>query len=89
MGFQSTGFQNLGNWLARLVRLDLTVFDDVKDDAAATAPALAVMVAASFATGFGSWLWWITRDFGPGSAKSGLENAAQDEGLEECLAVAL
>ena len=63
MGFQSTGFQNLGNWLARLVRLDLTVFDDVKDDAAATAPALAVMVAASFATGFGSWLWWITLDF--------------------------
>jgi len=63
MGFQSTGFQNLGNWLARLVRLDLTVFDDVKDDAAATAPALAVMLVASFAAGLGSWLWWITLDF--------------------------
>jgi hypothetical protein len=59
MGFQSTGFQNLGNWLARLARLDLTVFDDVKDDAAATAPALAVVVAASLLAGLGSWLWWI------------------------------
>jgi hypothetical protein len=67
MGFQSTGFQNLGNWLARLVRLDLTVFDDMKDDAAATAPALAVMLVASFAAGLGSLLWWITRDFGPGA----------------------
>jgi branched-subunit amino acid transport protein AzlD len=72
MEFQTTGFQNLGNWLVRLARLDLTVFDDVKDDAAATVPALAVMVVASFAAGFGSWLWWITRDFGRGvSANSG------------------
>jgi hypothetical protein len=68
MGFQSTGFQNLGNWLARLIRLDLTVFDDVKDDAAATAPALAVMLVASFAAGFGSWLWWLLRDFPHGVA---------------------
>ncbi|MCJ7510487.1 MAG: hypothetical protein MUP14_06340 [Dehalococcoidia bacterium] len=71
MGLQSTGFQNIGNWLARLVRLDLTVFDDVKDDAAATAPALAVMLVASFAAGLGSLLWWITRDFGPGDSKTG------------------
>jgi branched-subunit amino acid transport protein AzlD len=71
MGFQSTGFQNVGNWLARLARLDLTVFDDVKDDAAATAPALAVMLVASFAAGFGSWLWWITLDFHGVSAKNG------------------
>jgi predicted neutral ceramidase superfamily lipid hydrolase len=71
MGFQSTGFQNLGNWLARLVRLDLTVFDDVKDDAAATAPALTVMLVASFAAGLGSLLWWITRDFHGADSKTG------------------
>jgi branched-subunit amino acid transport protein AzlD len=71
MGFQSTGFQNLGSWLARLARLDLTVFDDVKDEAAATAPALAVMVVASFAAGLGSWLWWITLDFHGVSQKNG------------------
>jgi len=71
MGFQSTGFQNLGNWLARLARLDLTVFDDVKDEAAATAPALAVMLVASFAAGLGSWLWWVTLDFHGLSEKNG------------------
>jgi hypothetical protein len=59
MGFQNTSFQNLPNWLARLIRLDLTVFDDVKDNAAATAPALAVVVVASLLAGLGSWLWWI------------------------------
>jgi len=59
MEFQSAGFQNLGSWLVRLARLDLTVFDDVKDEATATAPALAVVVAASLLAGLGSWLWWI------------------------------
>jgi hypothetical protein len=71
MGFQSAGFQNVGNWLLRLARLDLTVFDEVKDEAAATAPALAVMVVASFAAGFGSWLWWATQDFPLVSDKNG------------------
>jgi hypothetical protein len=59
MEFQSAGFQNLPSWLGRLIRLDLTVFDDVKDEAAATLPALAVVVAASLLAGLGSWLWWI------------------------------
>ena len=59
MEFQSAGFQNLASWLGRLIRLDLTVFDDVKDEAAATVPALAVVVAASLLAGLGSWLWWI------------------------------
>jgi len=59
MEFQSAGFQNLPSWLGRLIRLDLTVFDDVKDEAAATVPALAVVVAASLLAGLGAWLWWI------------------------------
>jgi len=71
MEFQSAGFQNVGNWLVRLARLDLTVFDDVKDEAAATAPALAVMVIASFAAGLGSWLWWAVQDFPLVSDKNG------------------
>jgi hypothetical protein len=62
MEFQSTGFQNVGNWLGRLIRLDLTVFDDVKDDAAATAPAIAVVVVASFLAGLGTWLWGVVED---------------------------
>lgn len=59
MGFQSAGLQNVGSWLGRLIRLDLTVFDDVKDDATATVPALVVVAAASLLAGLGSWLWWI------------------------------
>ena len=62
MEFQSTSFQSLGNWLGRLVRLDLTVFDDVKDDVGATVPAMAVVPVASFVAGLGSWLWWVVQD---------------------------
>lgn len=62
MEFQSAGFQNLGSWLGRLIRLDLTVFDDVKDDAAATTPAIAVVVVASFLAGLGTWLWGVVED---------------------------
>lgn len=74
MEFQSAGFQNLGSWLGRLIRLDLTVFDDVKDEAAATVPALAVVVAASLLAGLGSWLWWIFEiDFPAGADEKNLE----------------
>jgi len=45
-----------------LIRLDLTVFDDVRDDAAATGPAIAVVVVASFLAGLGTWLWAVVED---------------------------
>jgi len=70
MEFQGASFQNLGNWLLRLARLDLTVFDDMKDEVAATLPAITVVVAASFLAGLGSWLWWIQQDFGPADSKT-------------------
>ena len=63
MEFQGASFQNLGNWLLRLARLDLSVFDDVKDDVSATVPTLVVAVVASFLSGLGSWLWWTFEDF--------------------------
>jgi hypothetical protein len=66
MEFQGASFQNLGNWLLRLAKLDLTVFDDVKDDVSATVPTLAVAVVASFLSGLGSWLWWTLQDFPKG-----------------------
>jgi len=59
MEFQGASFQNLGNWLVRLARLDLTVFDEVKDEVSATVPALAVVLGASLLAGLGSWLWWL------------------------------
>jgi hypothetical protein len=62
MEFQSAGFQNIGSWLGRLIRLDLTVFDDVKDDASATGPAIAVVIVASFLAGLGTWLWGVVED---------------------------
>jgi len=63
MEFQGASFQNLGSWLLRLAKLDLTVFDDVKDDVSATVPTLVVAVVASFLSGLGSWLWWTFQDF--------------------------
>jgi hypothetical protein len=63
MEFQGASFQNLGNWLLRLAKLDLSVFDDVKDDVSATVPTLMVAVVASFLSGLGSWLWWTFEDF--------------------------
>ena len=66
MEFQGASFQNLGSWLLRLARLDLTVFDDVKDDVSATVPTLTVAVVASFLSGLGSWLWWTFQDFPKG-----------------------
>jgi len=66
MEFQGASFQNLGSWLLRLARLDLTVFDDIKDDVSATVPALTVAVVASFLSGLGSWLWWTFQDFPKG-----------------------
>jgi hypothetical protein len=63
MEFQGASFQSLGGWLLRLAKFDFTVFDDVKDDASATVPALLVAVVASFLSGLGSWLWWTFQDF--------------------------
>jgi len=47
------------NRLGRLARLDTTVFDEVRMDPAATASSFVVAVAATFAAGFGGWLWWV------------------------------
>jgi hypothetical protein len=66
MEFQGASFQNLGNWLLRLAKLDLSVFDDVKDDVSATVPTLTVAVVASFLSGLGSWLWWTLEDLPDG-----------------------
>jgi hypothetical protein len=69
MEFQGASFQNLGSWLLRLARLDLTVFDDIKDDVSATVPAIAVVVAATVLAGLGSWLWWFNEiDYKNGEA---------------------
>ncbi len=46
--------------LRRLAAFDLTVFDDLRFDASATVPAIAVAVVSIALLGLGGWLWWAT-----------------------------
>lgn len=50
--------------LRRLVTLDDTVYDELRFDPAATAPAVAVTVIGLLALGLGGWLWWLLSDLG-------------------------
>ena len=60
--------QSLINRLMRLIRLDTTVFDEVRLDAAATIPSVVVAAASMLLMGIGGWLWWmIGTDFDTGS----------------------
>jgi hypothetical protein len=52
--------------LARLVRLDTSVFTEVRNDPAATVPAVGVVVLSSLLAGIGGWIWWQVQDFGEG-----------------------
>ena len=54
------------NRLQRLVRLDTSVFDEVRGDPSATIPAVAVAVVSTFLAGIGGWLWWSLQDYGDG-----------------------
>ena len=64
MNAQEFNYQALTARLMRLVKLDTSIFDEVRLDASATIPSVAVAVAATFLAGLGGWLWWIMQDFG-------------------------
>jgi len=53
----------LADRLQRLARLDTSVFDEVRQDPAATIPAVLVLAIATFLSGVGGWLWWIVQDY--------------------------
>jgi hypothetical protein len=55
--------QTILYWLRRLVALDFTVFDDLKNDPNATIPGVLIMSLAIFLSGLGGWLWWMVKDF--------------------------
>jgi hypothetical protein len=46
------------NRIARLARLDTSVFDEVKDDPNELIPALIIAVVSAFLAGFGAFLYW-------------------------------
>jgi hypothetical protein len=56
-------FNVMVNRLMRLVRLDTSVFDEVRHDASATIPAVVVVVVSTLLAGLGGWIWWITQDY--------------------------
>jgi len=57
-------FSILSARLMRLVRLDTTVFDEVKQDPAATLPAVFVVIASTLLAAIGGWMWWVIKGFG-------------------------
>lgn len=59
MGFRTSGLQSVAGWLGRLVRLDLTVFEEVRSQPSATSGAVAVVFGSSVLAGIGSWLWAV------------------------------
>ena len=66
MSYQSTSLQTVTSWAVRVLRLDVSVLDEVRQERSATMWALCVVVVASLAAGMGAWLWWMVRDFGVG-----------------------
>lgn len=52
----------LADRLQRLVRLDTSVFEEVRLDPAATVPAFSVAAASTFLAGIGGTLWWVIHD---------------------------
>ena len=57
-------FSILSARLLRLLRLDTTVFDEVKQDPTATLPAVFVVIASTLLAGVGGWMWWVVKGFG-------------------------
>lgn len=50
--------------LLRFVRLDTGVFEEMRDDATATIPAVIIAAISFLLAGLGGWLWWLIQDYG-------------------------
>lgn len=57
-------FNILADRLQRLLKLDTSVFEEVRLDPAATVPAIFVVAASTVLAGLGGWIWWLFQDFG-------------------------
>ncbi len=50
------------SWLGRLVRLDYTVFDELRSDRSATPIAIIIVLGAGVMAGLGTWIWALQHD---------------------------
>jgi hypothetical protein len=58
---EGSSVQTMG-WLGRLVRLDYTVFEELRSDRSATPTALIIVLACGILGGIGTWLWALQHD---------------------------
>jgi hypothetical protein len=59
----SADFGVLTARLRRLLLLDTSVFEEVRDDAAATIPCISVVLGATLLAALGGWFWWLLQPF--------------------------
>jgi len=57
----SNGAQTM-SWLGRLVRLDYTVFEELRSNSSATPTAILIVFATGVIAGLGTWLWALQHD---------------------------
>jgi len=57
MKTQSTGLQTIMNWIGRILRLDISAFDEIRAEPTATTAAVLVVFVSSLFAGLGSFLW--------------------------------
>jgi hypothetical protein len=61
------------NRVIRMVKLDTTVFEDMRDDPQALLPAIVIAAISFLLAGIGGWLWWIISSY-PDTGKMVLES---------------
>ncbi len=59
MSYQTSNLHSVSGWLGRLIRLDVTVFDEIRSEPSATPRAIVIVFGASVMAGIGSWLWAV------------------------------
>ncbi len=59
MSYQTSNLHSVSGWLVRLIRLDVTVFDEIRSEPSATPSAIVIVFGASVMAGIGSWLWAV------------------------------
>lgn len=62
LGAERPDIDALTGRLRRLMRLDTSVFREVRDDPAALVTSVIVVVAAVLLMALGGWLWWVLQD---------------------------